>query len=181
MLLDSSLFTTQHHFLFSVHEHTLWYMYMRCVYHGATTKYGLLYRPGLETIWTPLRWYINHPLIVSSWWRHQMGTFAALLAFCEGNPAMTGGPPSQKPATRNLCVFFDLLLNKRLSKQPRRLWFETQSRSLWRHCNVDYCTSNHTMRCMNITFDLADISIMNGYFCGRLLYASVEILVKHPT
>ena len=31
-------------------------------------------------------------------------------------------------------VFFYLRLNKRLSKQPRRRWFETPSRSLWRHC-----------------------------------------------
>ena len=27
-------------------------------------------------------------------------------------------------------------LNKQLSKQSRRRWFETPSRSLWRHCNV---------------------------------------------
>ena len=32
--------------------------------------------------------------------------------------------------------FFDLRLNKRLSKQWRRRWFETPSRSLWRHCNT---------------------------------------------
>ena len=31
--------------------------------------------------------------------------------------------------------FFHLALNKRLNKQSRRRWFETQSRSLWRHCN----------------------------------------------
>ena len=31
--------------------------------------------------------------------------------------------------------FLDLHLNKRLSKQARRWWFETASRSLWRHCN----------------------------------------------
>ena len=30
---------------------------------------------------------------------------------------------------------FDLGLNKWLSKQSRRWWFETPSRSLWRHCN----------------------------------------------
>ena len=40
------------------------------------------------------------------------------------------------PVTRSFDVFFDLRLNKRLSKQSRRRWFETQSRSLWRHCNV---------------------------------------------
>ena len=33
-------------------------------------------------------------------------------------------------------VFFDLRLNKGLSKQSWGWWFETQSRSLWRHCNV---------------------------------------------
>ena len=31
------------------------------------------------------------------WWRHQMGTFSALLALCEGNPSVTGGFPSQGP------------------------------------------------------------------------------------
>ena len=32
--------------------------------------------------------------------------------------------------------FFDLRLNKRLSKQSRRRWFETPSHSLWLYCNV---------------------------------------------
>ena len=35
-------------------------------------------------------------------------------------------------------VFFRLRLNKRLSKQSRRRWFETPSRSLWRHRNDEY-------------------------------------------
>ena len=43
--------------------------------------------------------------------------------------------PSQRPVTRSFAVFFDLRLNKRLSKQSRRWWFETPSRSLWRHLN----------------------------------------------
>ena len=44
--------------------------------------------------------------------------------------------PSQRPATRSFDVFFDLHLTKRLNKQSRRRWFDTPSRSLWRHCNV---------------------------------------------
>ena len=44
--------------------------------------------------------------------------------------------PTQRPVTRSFDVFFDLRLNKRLSKQPRGWWFETQSWSLWRHCNA---------------------------------------------
>ena len=42
----------------------------------------------------------------------------------------------QRPVTQSFDAFFDLRLNKRLSKQSRRWWFETPSRSLWRHCNV---------------------------------------------
>ena len=70
------------------------------------------------------------------WWRHQMETFYALLALCEGNPSVTDGFPSQSPVTRSFYVFFDLHLNKRLSKQSRHRWFETPSRSLWRHWNA---------------------------------------------
>ena len=51
------------------------------------------------------------------WWRHQVETFAALLAFCERNPPVTGGFPSQRPMTRTFDVFFsDLRQNKLLSK-----------------------------------------------------------------
>ena len=44
--------------------------------------------------------------------------------------------PTKRPVTRSSDVFFDLRLNKRLSKQPWGWWFETPSWSLWRHCNV---------------------------------------------
>ena len=44
--------------------------------------------------------------------------------------------PPQRPVTRSFDVFFDLRLNKRLSKQPWGWWFETPSWSLWRQCNV---------------------------------------------
>ena len=70
-----------------------------------------------------------------AWWRHQMETFSALLAICAGNSPVPGEFPSQRPVTRSFDVIFDLRLNKRLSKQPWGWWFETPSRSLWRHCN----------------------------------------------
>ena len=44
--------------------------------------------------------------------------------------------PLTKPVTRSVDVFFDLRLNKRLSKQSWGWWFETPSRLFWRHCNV---------------------------------------------
>ena len=70
------------------------------------------------------------------WWRHQMKTFYALLALCAGNSLVTGEFPTQRPEPRRFDVFFDLRLNKQLSKQSRRRWFETPSRSLWHHCNA---------------------------------------------
>ena len=45
-----------------------------------------------------------------------METFSVLLAICTGNSPVSGEFPAQRPVTRNFDVFFDLRLNKRLSK-----------------------------------------------------------------
>ena len=76
-----------------------------------------------------------------TWWRHQIETFSTLLALCEGNPSVNDGFPSHIPMTWSFDVFFDLCLNKRLSKRSRRRWFETPSLWLWRHSNkgLDAC------------------------------------------
>ena len=73
---------------------------------------------------------------INPWWRHQMETFSALLAFCAGNSPVTGEFSAQRQVTRSFDVFFDLRQNPKLSKQWRRWWFETLSRPLWRHCNA---------------------------------------------
>ena len=85
--------------------------------------------------------------IAATWWRHQVRTFSALLALCAGNSPVTDQFPAQKasgltvnsphkgPVTRSFDGFFDLSLNKRLSKQSWDWWFETPSCPLWRHCN----------------------------------------------
>ena len=64
-----------------------------------------------------------------------METFSMLLAICAGNSPGTGEFPAQRPVTQSFDVFFDLRLNKRLSKQSWGWWFETPSRPLWRHRN----------------------------------------------
>ena len=46
-----------------------------------------------------------------SWWRHQMETFSALLALCEGNPPMVS--PHKGQWRGALMCFFYLRLNKR--------------------------------------------------------------------
>ena len=43
--------------------------------------------------------------------------------------------PIIKADETELWCFFDLRLNKRMSKQSRCWWFETPSRPLWRQCN----------------------------------------------
>ena len=62
-------------------------------------------------------------MIFKSWWRHQVETSISHRWI----------PLTHRPVTRNYEVFFDLRLNKRLSKQSRRRWFEMSLRSLWRH------------------------------------------------
>ena len=59
---------------------------------------------------------------------------SALLDLCEGNSSVTGEFPSQRPVTQSFDVFFDMRLNKRLSKHSWGWWFETPLRPLWRHC-----------------------------------------------
>ena len=51
------------------------------------------------------------------WWLHQMETLSVLLAICTRNSPVTGEFPTQRPVTRSFDGFFDLRLNKRLSKQ----------------------------------------------------------------
>ena len=53
-----------------------------------------------------------------------MEAFSALLALCVGNSPATGEFPSQRPVTRSFYIFFDLRLNKWLSKQSRRRWLK---------------------------------------------------------
>ena len=100
------------------------------------------WRPSFQE-WTPQLWdsgLLIWPFLLiclwnTSWWRHQMETFSALLAICAENSPVPGEFPAQRPVTRSFDVFFDLRLNKWLSKQWQGWWFETLSHPLWRHRN----------------------------------------------
>ena len=67
-----------------------------------------------------------------------------ITGLCTGNSPRTGEFPAQRPVTRSFDVFFDLRLNKRLSKQSWGWWFETPSLPLWRHCNVYWVPMDKT-------------------------------------
>ena len=92
-----------------------------------------------------------YPCYSCSRWRHQMETLSASLAPCAGNSPVTGEFPAQRPVTRNFDVFFDLRLNKRLSKQPWGWWFETPSWWLWRHCDVVLLTLGPSYECPDVS------------------------------
>ena len=68
-------------------------------------------------------WVVHNDVIK---WKH----------FPRNWPFVWGIHRSQRPVTRSFNVLFDLCLNKRLSKQSWDWWFETKSRSWWRHSNV---------------------------------------------
>ena len=74
--------------------------------------------------------------LTHSWWRHQMETFFRVTGPLCGEFTGPGEFPTQRPVTWGFDVFFDLRLNKWLSKLSWGWWFETPSWSLWRQCNV---------------------------------------------
>ena len=105
-----------------------------------------------------------------SWWRYAMETFSALLALFVGNSPVTSEFPSQRPVTRSFDVFFDLRLNKRLSKQSWGWWFETPSRPLWRHRN------DHSTVCRR---NKASVYMDTCYFAFVILYLSTVYSMYH--
>ena len=113
----------------------------------------------------------------TSLWRHQMGTFSALLALYEGNSPVTGEFPAQRPMTRSFDVFFYVRLNKRLSKQSWSWWFDTPSRSSWRHCNdcemkTDGCFGK-------MTHSKASVLLNRGYVLTYLTI-SFGVILREP-
>ena len=101
----------------------------------------------------------------STWWRHQMETFSALLSICAGNSPVPGEFHAQSPVTRSFDVFFDLRLNKRLSKQSWGWWFETILCLLmnkWKR--ILYMQTRLTDICREVDWPHPSIS-NHGVFC----------------
>ena len=75
-----------------------------------------------------------------SWWRHEMEKKIRV------NGHLCGEFTGHRwiPRTKANDVFFDLCLNKRLSKQSGGWWIEKPSRPLWRHY-TDCSCANHGM------------------------------------
>ena len=117
--------------------------------------------------------------VSKTWWRHLMETFSAWLAICAGNSPVPGEFTAQRPVTRSFDVFFDLRLNKRLSKQSWGWWFETSSCPLWRHRNG--CQNPHLQRWVHQGnshhTEVAQGCVIAGSPCGRMRVS--KILCSH--
>ena len=100
-------------------------------------------------------------VFVLSLWRHQKH-FSTLLVRFAGKPPVTGKFCSQKPVTRGFGVFFDLRLNKRLSKRLRHRWFQTPTRA---HYDVTVLILNVQWAIHWACFDPL-VNIVNVFSCS---------------
>ena len=149
--------------------------------------YFLINLTNIPAEWTPLQ-KINRDIACplsrvhkqSSWWRHQMETFSALLAICAGNSPVPGEFPAQRPVTQSFDVFFDLRLNKRMKKQSLGWWFETLSCPLCRRCNV--CAK---WRLWIVTIKPAvsthHIQNINVWYICVIVYLKLSFEIRHGT
>ena len=93
--------------------------------------------PKIETVfsyWDVL--WMTIPSLMTSWWRHQMETFSALL--------VTGEFPAQRPVTRSFDVFFNDWLNSFIrSSLTQHMVKYTQIKIIYiKHRNRSMCTQN---------------------------------------
>ena len=109
-------------------------------------------------------------------WKH----FLRYWPFVRGNPPVTSEFPSRRPVTRSFDVFFDLCLNKQLSKQSWGWRFEMPLRSLWRHCNNPFYPSTCSSLCarefsvMLFLFRWNKIVCMKHVPCGTCMPPSCQ-------
>ena len=101
------------------------------------------------------------------------GNIFRVISLCVGKSPVTGEFPSQMPVARGFDIFFDLRLNKQLSKQSRRGWFEIPLRWLWRHSS-DFLVSLDT----KIPMMLYIISPTRIYGCTT---TTTSTCICHPT
>ena len=76
--------------------------------------------------------YIAHDDVIK--WKH----FPRYWPFARGIHRSPVIPRTKASDAQLFDVFFDLRLNKRLSKQSWGWWFGTLSHPLWRHCNAQW-------------------------------------------
>ena len=89
-------------------------------------------RPNVGTLTLGQHWHNVTPMVVCQRCTNIGPTEAALLAFCEGNPSVTDGFPSQR--ARNAGV--DVCLNNRLNKQSSWVTGDLRHQCDRRQCDI---------------------------------------------
>ena len=85
--------------------------------------------------------------------------------------SVAGEFPAKRLVTGSFDIFFDLCLNKLLSKQSLGWWFETPSRSLWCHCNVQlYLCSVLFIKRMRAILHSIPVNPPASIFPARVIY-----------
>ena len=108
ILLIGSLGTNFSGFVIEIH--TFWFkkMHLKMSYgEWRPVCLGLnVWNPFVSTtnIWTGTTRKTMRVYGPLTWWRHQMETFSALVAFSAGNSPVTGEFPAQRPLTRSFDV-----------------------------------------------------------------------------
>ena len=103
------------------------------------SELGIWLDIGWNSIYNREKMYIRD-IRRKSWWRYQIKHFPHCWPFVTG---IHHSLASQRPVTQSFDVLFDLRLNKQLSKQSRRQWFEMPSPSLSHHCNGNFYSKYH--------------------------------------
>ena len=85
--------------------------------------------------------YIDQQSMVLTMMTSSNGNTFRVTGHLCGNSLTTGEFPALRPVTRSFNVFFDLRLNKRLSKQSWGWWFETPSRPFC--CKYNFIKNRH--------------------------------------
>ena len=137
----SVLIKTLHETTQDFDRHILYYIVESPKYRISKWTLNIVCLASVETgsVWdTNVSRFISH--IIWRWhddvikWRH----FPRYWPFVRGIHRSPVNSPHKGQWRGAFDVFFDLRLNKRLSKQPWGWWFETPTHPLWRHCNGSY-------------------------------------------
>ena len=146
----------------------------------------VILKKTLHSIFIPPHWYTSYVNSVSLIQLQYMMTSSNGHIFCVTGHLcgeLTGHRwiPHTQPVTRGFDVFFDLHLNKRLSKQWWGWWFETPSRPLWRHCN-DFtrpsrtCESQSTRNWPGVALDWwCQLNVQGTYILRELIDDFINI------
>ena len=90
---------------------------------------------NFQSDWKSLTWHCSYGKFSIVMMTSSKGNIFRVTGNLSGESPVTGEFPTQRPVTRSFDVFFDLHLNKRLSKQSWGWWFQRLPRPLWRHSN----------------------------------------------